>query len=151
MRRGSLLWLGILAGGGCYSYSPLPTLTPAPGSRVALVLSDQGRVGMASSIGPGVARVEGSLLEASDSAYRLQVSDVYGIDGKHSQWTAETVLVRRDYVANTLERHFSRPRTYLAVAGASAAFVSFVLTRGLLGLGGSGPGSGPGDGGGNNQ
>lgn len=150
MRGWALLWLELLALGGCYSYTPSPTLTPAAGDRLALVLSDQGRVGMAPSIGPGVARVEGSVLEASDSAYRLQVSDVYGIDGKHSQWSAETVSVRRDYVASTLERHFSRPRTYLAVAGASAAFVSFVLTRGLLGIGGSGPDTGSG-GGGNNQ
>lgn len=148
MPRANLLWLGVLA--GCYSYSPPPRLTPVPGTHVALVLSDVGRVGMAPSIGPGVGRVEGVLLPSTDSAYWIQVSDVYGINGSHNSWTAETVAVRRDYVANTLERRFSRPRTYLTVVGASAAFVSFVLTRSLFGIGGSGSDNGSG-GGGQNQ
>jgi len=149
MRRAHVVWLGLLT--GCYSYSPPPMLTPAPGTHVALVLSDVGRVGMAPTIGAGVRRVEGVLLPSSDSAYWLQVSDVYGINGSHNSWTAETVAVRRDYVANTLERRFSRPRTYLTVVGASAALVSFVLTRTLFGIGGSGSDNGTGGGGGQNQ
>jgi hypothetical protein len=148
MRRATVIWLGVLA--GCYSYNPPSLLTPVPGTHVALVLSDQGRVGMAPAIGPGVARLEGILLPSADSTYQLQVSDVYGINGSHNPWTAETVAVRREYVANTLERRFSRPRTYLVVAGASAAFVSFVLTRSLFGLGGAGSDNGSG-GGGQNQ
>jgi hypothetical protein len=148
MHPAKVVWVAVVA--GCYSYSPPPMLTPVPGTHVALVLSDVGRVGMAPSIGAGVGRVEGVLLPSTDSAYRLQVSDVYGINGSHNVWTAETVAVRRDYVANTLERRFSRPRTYLTVVGASAAFVSFVLTRTLFGIGGSGSDNGSG-GGGQNQ
>jgi hypothetical protein len=143
--------VAVLATWGCYSYTPPAALVPVPGTHVALVLSDVGRVGMAPAIGPGVARMEGVLLPSSDSSYELQVSDVYGINGSHNPWTAETVAVRRDYVSNTLERRISRPRTYLTVVGASAAFVSFVLTRTLFGIGGSGSDNGNGGGGGQNQ
>ena len=148
MHPAKAVWVAVVA--GCYSYSPPPMLTPVPGTHVALVLSDVGRVAMAPSIGAGVGRVEGVLLPSTDSAYWLQVSDVYGINGSHNSWTAETVAVRRAYVANTLERRFSRPRTYLTVVGASAAFVSFVLTRTLFGIGGAGSDNGSG-GGGQNQ
>ncbi len=56
---------------GCYSYTPLQTLEPVPQARVALVLSDQGRVGAGPNIGAGVARVEGALVGSTDSDYTL--------------------------------------------------------------------------------
>jgi hypothetical protein len=99
---------------------------------------------MAPSIGPSVSRIQGTVVTVSDTAYVLHVSDLYDIQGRHSQWTGETVQVPRAYVANAYERRLSRGRTFVAAGTTAALFVAFVLTRGLLGIGGSGN---PGDGG----
>src|SRR5438093_946538 len=75
---------------GCYTYTPLQTLEPVPQARVALVLSDQGRVGAGPNIGSGVARVEGALVGLSDSDLTLRVAQVTDIRGAQSRWTGET-------------------------------------------------------------
>jgi len=139
-----------LVGAACYTYTPLATPDPAPGTQVSLVLSDQGRVGMGPRIGQGVARVDGAVVGASDTAYVLSVSDILGINGSRSPWAGETVEVRRTYVSNSLERRFSRSRTLLVSGGAAAAVVAFILTRTRLGRGGGGasnvpPGGPPGN------
>jgi len=139
-----------LMGTACYTYTPLATPDPAPGTQVSLVLSDQGRVGMGPRIGQGVARVDGAVVGASDTAYVLSVSDILGINGSRSPWAGETVEVRRAYISNSLERRFSRSRTLLVSGGAAVAVVAFILTRNLLGLGGGGasnvpPGGPPGN------
>lgn len=137
---------------GCYSYTPLATPSPVPGTKVALVLSDAGRVGLGPAVGEGTSRLEGSIVSASDTAYVLSVSDVYGISGSHAQWAGEQVQVQKSYVANSMERRFSRGRTVFMAGGTAAALVTFLLTRDLLGLGGSGVSNLPGgDGGGQNQ
>jgi hypothetical protein len=141
-----------LALAGCYSYTPLATPSPVPGSKVALVLSDVGRVGLGPQVGPGTSRLEGTIVGASDTGYVLSVSDVFGIGGSHAQWAGETVYVQKAFVANSMERRFSRGRTMFMAGGAAAAVATFVLSRDFLGIGGSGISNLPwGDGGGNNQ
>ncbi len=48
---------------GCYVYGPTPTGQPVPGARYALAITDQGRVGLADRLGPGVETIEGTLVE----------------------------------------------------------------------------------------
>lgn len=130
---------------GCRVYVPLQT-APQPGTRLALDLSDEGRVGMGSAIGSGVARVEGRLAHNSDTTYVVQVSDVVALGGKRARWNGETLSVRRQYVSRVAERRLSRPRTILTILGTTAGVVAFIASRGLLGFGGgsdSGPGDGP--------
>ena len=135
---------------GCYSYGPLATLDPVPQTRVALVLSDEGRVGAGPVMGPGVARVEGALLGSTDSDYTLRILGVTDIRGRDSRWSGESVSLRRTWVGNAYERRFSKPRTYFLVGALTAGFVTFVVTRHLFG-GGSLTDSGSGGGGGNQQ
>jgi len=151
--RLSALALLLIALAGCYNYTPLATPSPVSGTKVALVLSDAGRVGLGPQVGPGTARVEGTIVGSSDTGYVLSVSDVFGIGGSHAQWAGETVYVQKAYVANSMERRFSRGRTAFMAGGAAAAVATFVLTRDLLGLGGSGVSNLPwgGGGGGQNQ
>ena len=129
-----------LLAAGCYTYTPLATATPASGTQVALVLSDQGRVQAAPSVGPHVARVEGALVDATDADYVVQVSDVIDIQGRRTKWTGETVPLPRAAVANSFEKRFSRSRTYLLVGGVTAAFVAVAVSQDLLGLGGGSEG-----------
>jgi hypothetical protein len=103
--------------------------------RVAIDLSDQGRVALGNQIGPGVARIEGKLVEANGDGYVIGVSRIETIGGQGSQWTGERVRVQQTYVARVQERRLSKKRTLLAAATAAAAVGTFIVTRNLLGIG----------------
>ena len=147
----------VLAGGlvtvvsaGCYSYRPLTVAEPAPGTPVSLVLSDAGRVAVADSVGPGILRVDGSVVRITDQAWVVSISEVMGIDGRTSKWTGETVGFQRSYVAMPQERRFSKSKTIVLVSSITVALGTFIATRHLLGIslpildGGSGGGEGSG-------
>lgn len=144
--------LTLLAGlmAGCYSYEPVVT-TPAPGAALALDLNDQGRVGMRSTIGPEIARVEGALVGATDSAFEVRVAETLGLYGMRSKWDGEAVSLRREYVGGVSEKRFSRQRTFAAVLGGVAVTMAFMLTRDLFGLGGEKGDPVPPGGGGDDQ
>jgi hypothetical protein len=134
---------GVLAGGlavavaaGCYNYRPLTAPVPAAGTPVSLVLNDQGRAAVAESIGSGAARVEGTVVRATDNVYVVSVSGVQGINGRVTRWSGETVGLRRDYVAAPYERRLSKQKTILLISSVAAAFGAFFVTRDLLGFGG---------------
>jgi hypothetical protein len=127
---------GLLPGllGACYTYHPLPA-TPEPQTRVSVELSDMGRVGTAQSIGPRTESIEGSLVAADDSAYRVAISSVKPVRGPRVRWNGEEVDVRRSYVASMSERRLSRGRTAaLSIAIAFAAITTMVYFD-ILGFG----------------
>jgi hypothetical protein len=132
-----LMMLPLLA--GCYTLQPLvgSRPEPAPGTRLVIELTDAGRVAMANQMGPDVARFESRLVRQTDSAYVLSVSLVVGAWGAQTRWNGEQVTLRTDDVRTIGERRFSAGRTALAVAGATAGAMAFVLTRSLLGGGNS--------------
>lgn len=138
----TLVVVPILA--GCYTYVPLGATRPeaVPGTRLAIELTDVGRVGMAPQVGAEADRLEGVLIARSDTTYELGVSMLIGLWGAQSKWSGERVTVRSDYVRRMSVRRFSGWRTAVLVGGASAGFLAFVLTRNLLG-GGSTPDSPP--------
>ena len=141
--------LAALVAVGCYSYQPITTAEPAPGTPVSLVLSDQGRVAVADSIGSGVLRVNGTVVRSTEAAWVVAISDVQGIDGRVTKWTGETVGFQRGYVSVPQERRFSKHKTFVLVSGLTAALGTFIATRHLLGIslplidnGGGGGGNG---------
>lgn len=151
-RWARLVVAGLLPGllGACYTYRPLAT-APLPSSRVSLVLTDQGRAEAAERIGPQTARVEGAVVESSDSAYLLAVSAVQPIAGQLVRWSGETVTVRRDQVALLYERRLSKSRTAI-MAGAMVGVLAAAITTSLFGIAGSDvPVIPPGEGGGQDQ
>jgi hypothetical protein len=117
---------------GCYTYTPLVTLTPTE-AQVALTLTDRGRADAATSLGSGIDRVEGKLLSASDTAYVLAVLRVRDIRGVETKWTGEQATIPRAWVANAYERHISRSRTYLVASAFTAAVAAFIASRTLGG------------------
>jgi hypothetical protein len=120
---------------GCYTYTPLHTI-PEPGVQVALDLNDRGRVAMADSIGPEIARVEGTLVSKTDSLWVLRMNGTEGIRGGHVKWSGEQIGFRPDHVRSISERKFSKQRTALVAGSAAAAVVAFVASRDLFGFGG---------------
>jgi hypothetical protein len=140
-----LVWpLLALCLSSCYVQVPLEgsVPAPAPGTRLVIELTDQGRIGMERQVGPGVATVEGALVSRSDTAYDVSVSMVVGLRGTLSRWQGERIALPTGYIRRVSERRLSMGRTVAAVGAATAGIVVFVLTRSLLG-GGNDAGPGP--------
>jgi hypothetical protein len=138
LRRLGPRWLALLplTLSGCYTYAPLRTAAaPAPGEQIQVELSDAGRVGMASDLGPEMAKVEGTLVSASDSLVVMRVSQVWGEYGGVSRWQGEQVAFKGRYIRTLRERRFSTTRTAILAATVGAGVVVFVVTRNLLGIG----------------
>ena len=139
-------FLPLLAGAqGCYMYTPIATLepAPAPGTNLSLVLSDEGRIQSMRQVGPYAMRIEGELLQATPDDLTLAVSDVIDIRGTHSKWTGESVSLPRTYVSMTYQKQFSRSRTTLLLASVAGGIVALIATRNLTGLFGGGSDNGP--------
>lgn len=151
MRR-VLVWpLLALSLSSCYSLVPLEgsAPAPAPGTRLVIELTDQGRVGMEPQVGPSVASVEGALVSRSDTAYVVGVSAVNGLYGTFSKWQGERITLRAEHIRRMSERRFSMGRSVAATGMAVAGFLVFVVSRSLLGGGndnGPGPDGPPGNG-----
>lgn len=145
VRRICTVAAGVAAIDGCYVYAPAPT-TPATGSDLVLELNDRGRSGLSDSIGMGATMIEGKTAATSDSAYSLLVSRVNYLSRQSNSWSGERLVVPRLFVSNAQQRTFSKSRTGVVAALVSAAVVSFVASRGLLGFGSTAtvpPGGGP--------
>lgn len=122
---------------GCYTLIPVTSMQPAPGTKVSVLLNDEGRMNTAQQVGPYTVRIDGELVQATESNYVLAVRDVVDIRGAHSKWTGETVPLPRSYVMTTYERRFSTPKTVLLLGTLTAAFVGLVASFNLFGFGGS--------------
>jgi hypothetical protein len=122
----------------CYTYTPLATLQPAPGTNLSLVLSDEGRIQSYRQVGPYAMRIEGELVQATSDDLVLAVSDVVDIRGTHNKWMGESVSLPRSYVMMTYQKQFSRSKTVLLATAVAGGIVAIIASRSLLGFGGSG-------------
>jgi len=115
---------------GCYVYTPVSS-PPAPGTSLVLGLNDQGRVALGPSVGPSAQTVLGTLLSRNDSSFDLAVRSVVYLNGQSNKWSGEPLVVRTNLVQDTRQIQFSRGRTALTVALASAAVIGFAVTMGI--------------------
>ena len=138
-----LFLLPLLA--GCYVNRPLldSRPEPAPGTRLVIELTDVGRVAMAPQVGPDVGRVEGALIQRSDSQYVLGVSKVFGLYGALQKWEGEQMAFPAPYVRRLYERRFSLARTLVVAGGMTVGLVVLGVSTSLLGGGGNDSGGGP--------
>lgn len=131
----------------CYRYVPMQGMAPVPGERYTFAITDAGRVGLADRLGPGVLKVEGTLVRQTDDAYVVSVAGIDLLNGSSSHWTGEQVPLNTGYIGGFEKRQFSPGRTAVAVGTAALAITAFIVTRTLTGTGsppatGTGPGSG---------
>lgn len=133
-RAGLVLAAVSLLNSACYTYTPMLTVSPQPGQKVAIDISDQGRVRMGDQLGASVSRLEGTLNEVTPDAYMLSVTKVKYFGAPASNWTGERVQLSRDAVARMQERKFSKGRTLLATGIAVAGFALLVGSRTLFGF-----------------
>lgn len=136
LRRWLAAGLLILHIGGCYSYVPVGNTQLVPGTHVSVALNDQGRVGMASDVGPGVLRITGQLRENHDTLIVMSMNSVNYMDlNVTAHMAGERVAIPRTYVYDFRERRISRSRTWFAVGLAAVGLVasSLIVISGFAG------------------
>jgi hypothetical protein len=123
--------VGALLASACYDYVPVET-APPPGGRVAIEISDRGRVALTDRFGPGLVEIEGMLVASEGNDYVLNVARVAQIGGASTAWSGEETRVSRDFVGTVRERQLSKWRTGLLAAGIIGG-VAALASRGLNG------------------
>ena len=108
---------------GCYGYVAPPPGSSLVGTEAQLQLSDSGAVVLASKIGPSADAITGRVVTDSAAGYLVSVTSVRQRDGNETFWHGEHLLVDRALVMNAGTRRFSPSRT---------AFVSGIVSVGLL-------------------
>ena len=121
--------------GACYRYVPMGGVTPQLGERYTFDITDAGRVGLADRLGPGVLKVEGTLVKQTDDAYVVSVAGIDLLNGGSAHWTGEQVPLNTGYIGTLEKRQFSAGRTAVAIGAAALAITAFIVTRGLGGTG----------------
>jgi hypothetical protein len=104
-RTAALLVSSVLC--GCYTYRPLVTPEPVPGTRVSAELTNEGSQDLSGKIGPSVEHVEGEVLRVDSAGIELAVLQVEGFRGVQSDWRGEPVLIPRTAVAGWQQRRLS--------------------------------------------
>ena len=135
--------VGLMVLAGCYRRVPVAaTSTPPVGETLSFLISDRGRVGLGERMGPGVARIDGRLVETEGQQYVVSVFRVADITGQTSTWSGETIRLDREFVDRMQGRQLDKGRTWMLAAGVTAAVVYLIASRGLSGLfdGDDGPG-----------
>lgn len=133
---------------GCYTYVQRPVAEAAPNTRVAAEISDAGRIALGEQMGSEVARIEGEVVQSSDSAMHLMVSEVRYLNGTSNKWEGQEVTLRPQDIKAFSQRTYSKQQSVImaiVVGGAIALAIAAAAFTGLIG-GNSGqdkPGPGP--------
>ena len=139
---------GLIAGavllGGCYTLQPLGGTAPAPGTQIALDVTDAGRVALGGQMGPEVSQIEGRLVSRDSGEYLVAVSLVHLLRGGEQTWKGEQVRVKSDLVSRVYERRFSKGRS-LAMGAIGVGAVAIIASQGLLAGGTTDPTKNPPD------
>jgi hypothetical protein len=91
----------------CYTYRPLSTAAPEPGTRVSAQLTGQGSHQLAGQLGPDVLHVEGEVVEVDSASLNLVVREIESFRGIRSDWNGEQVRLPREAVVGIQERRLS--------------------------------------------
>lgn len=114
---------------GCYSYMPVQSAPPPVNEKLAVTLSDQGRILLGDKLGANIDRVEGVLVSSDSSGVVMNVSGIKDLRGGTAVWTGEQVSIPSSAILGFRPRKLSKSRSLL-LAGAIVATLA-VLTFGL--------------------
>jgi hypothetical protein len=132
MRAALLIVLGLTA--GCYSYFPLTTATPNPGTSVTVRLTDAGARELERTLGSDVFLINGRYVSAGDSGFAMSVGSVETKGGDRHAWSGEAVTVPMADIASVDVRRLAKTRTILlagvGVASVAVTTMAFALTGG---------------------
>jgi hypothetical protein len=132
MRAALLIVLGLTA--GCYSYFPLTTATPDPGTAVTLKLTDAGARELERTLGSEVFLINGRYVSSDDHGFAMSVASVETKGGDRHLWSGEAVTVPIADIASVDVRRLAKTRTILlagvGVASVAVTTITFALTGG---------------------
>jgi hypothetical protein len=131
--------------GGCYTYRPLSTPQPLPGTRVSAELTDDGARELSGQVGPEVEHVEGEVLAVDSVGVHIAVRQIETTRGIQSDWRGEQVTIPSSAVSGWQQRRLSVGGTgFLGglVAGGLYAMYRLIGGPGLIGGRGGGSGGG---------
>lgn len=117
---------------GCYSLRPAVSALPNPGERVALDVTDAGRVTLGGTMGPEISRIDGLLIDSETDSFLLSVQSVRFLRGGYQSWSGERVRINREHVGTMYRRQLSRTRTAAFTAIAVGGF-AVLVSRGVFG------------------
>jgi hypothetical protein len=122
----------------CYSHSAVGLNLPAPETRVVIGITDLGANQMANSIGLAAREVEGFVVSATDSVWRLRVMRVDQLGGASSKWNGEEVDFPRSAITNVREKQLNKTNSWLAVGAFVVGVALLSVAAGSI-LGEEGP------------
>ncbi len=131
---------------GCFQFVPVSRSDVPGGAEVSLGITDQGRVALAEPVGPGIRRLDGRVVENSDTSLVLAVTAVKFIDLDVTMYRdGERVEIAHQHISEIRERRLSQSRSWIA-AGLAAAGVAALLLISIVGFGGEEVSDRPGNG-----
>jgi hypothetical protein len=124
----------MLVSTGCYTYPARTTSEVNPPALVAVDVTDAGRVELSDQMGTEVKRIEGQVVQRSDSALRLMVTEVSFLNGTSNKWQGQEVTIRPLDVKTLSQRTYSKQRTLLATLALGGLIALTVATKGFSNL-----------------
>lgn len=119
----------------CYSYLPLTTPNPAPGSAVAVTLTDAGTLELGRYLGFDVHRLRGRYLGGDEHQVTMAVAIVETKHGDWTPWAGESVSIPMAHVASVDQRRLAKGRTFLLAGAGIAGVLTTALAFTLAGRG----------------
>ena len=129
----------------CHRWVPLET-TPAVGTEVEAVLTEEGTASLTGVIGPRVQTLQGSVAGSSGDTLRISLREITTRDGQALFLHGMTLDLHRPFASQLRMQVVDRRRTVVAVAltvVGSAALIQAVRSGGLAGGSGDGGGGTP--------
>jgi hypothetical protein len=119
---------------GCYTYPARAASEVNPPALVSVDVSDTGRAELTEQMGSEVKRIEGQVVQRSDSALRLMVTEVSFLNGTSNKWQGQEVTIRPLDVKMISQRTYSRQRTMVAALVLGGLIGLTVVTKGFSNL-----------------
>jgi hypothetical protein len=131
----------------CYQYTPRVNAALPAGTDVRIELTPAGATALLPILGSGTTAVEGRVLSASDSGFRISMSGTLKrVDGNggggsgttRTVWAGESVMIPRSAAERIDERSINGKQTAFAIAvGSVLTAVGVRLLIHVVGSGGS--------------
>ena len=133
---------------GCYTYPARAASDVNPPALVSVDVTDAGRVELSDQMGTEVKRIEGQVVQRSDSALRLMVTEVSFLNGTSNKWQGQEVTIRPMDVKALSQRTYSRQRTMVATLVLGSLIALTIATKGFTNIFSGDPSKDPNGGGG---
>lgn len=119
---------------GCYTYTARTVGDLPPNAVVSAELTDAGRVALGGRVGPEAQRVNGKVVQRSDTSFSVLVSKVTYLNGNENPWQGQEVSLRPQDFKSLTQRTYSRSKTMLLIGAMTAGLIVTILSLNFLGI-----------------